>query len=106
MWIKIDRVVLRVSDKAVLLRCKLDDNIIAAAQKLLLSKFSSLNGLRSTLTQDHIGVWVNNYVQIFHCHSNHWITVSTIGCHPGEIKVYDSFYDDVDVTTKNREDLC
>ena len=96
------RVVLRMSDKAVLLSHELDDKIIGAAQKLLLSKFPSLNGLRSTLLQDHIRVWVNNYVQIFHCRSNHWITVSTIGCQPGEIKVYDSLYDDVDVTTKNK----
>ena len=30
------------------------------------------------------------------------MTVSTIGCQPGEIKVYDSLYDDVDVTIKNK----
>lgn len=89
-----------MSDKIVLLSRELEDKIIGAAQKLILSKFPSPNGLRSTLLQDCIGVWVNNYVQIFHCRSNHWITVSTLGCQPGEIKVYDSLYDDVDVATK------
>ena len=91
-----------MSDKAVLLSRELDDKIIGSTQKLLLSNFSLLNGLRSTLLQDRIGVWVNNYVQIFHCRSNQWITVSTIGCQPGEIKAYDSLYNDVDVTTKNK----
>ena len=28
--------------------------------------------------------------------------MSTISCQPGEIKVYDSLYNDVDVTTKNK----
>ena len=32
----------------------------------------------------------------------HWITVSTIGCQPGEINVYDTLYADVDVTTKHK----
>jgi len=44
------------SDKAVLLSSELDDKIINAAQKLLFCKFPSLNSLRSTLVQDHIGV--------------------------------------------------
>ena len=102
VWVTIHKVTLRMSDKAVLLSCELDDKIIGAAQKLLLHKFPSLNGLRCTLVQDDIGVWVNNYVQILHCRSNHWITVSTISCQPGKIKVYDSLHNDVDIATKNK----
>ena len=49
MWVKIDKVGLRGSEKAVLLSHELDDQIIGATQKLILSKFPSLNGLQSTL---------------------------------------------------------
>ena len=87
--------VLRLSDKAVLLNGELNDKVINAAQKLLLEKFPSLKGLRSTLVQDHIGFWVDNYLQVVHSRSNHWITC-------GEIKVYDSLYNEVDTTTKNK----
>ena len=27
-------------------------------------------------------------------HDNHWIVASTIACHPGEVNIYDSLYDD------------
>ena len=37
-----------------------------------------------------------------HSRSNHWITVSTIDCQPGEIKVHNSLYDEVDAATKNK----
>ena len=102
VWLRIQNVVLRLSDKTVLLNGELNDKIINAAQKLLLQKFPSLQGLRSTLVQDHIGCWVDNYLQVVHSRSNHWITASTIGCQPGEIEVYDSLYDEVDAATKNK----
>ena len=49
VWVTIHKVILRMSDKAVLLSSELDDKIVGAAQKFLLCKFPSLNGLRSTL---------------------------------------------------------
>ena len=94
--------VLRLSDKAVLLNGELNDKLINAAQKLLLQKFPSVKGLRSTLVQDHIGFWVDNYLQVVHSRSNHWITVTTIGCQYGEVKVYDSLYKKVDTATKSK----
>ena len=101
-WIRIQNMVLRLSDKAVLLNGELNDKLINAAQKLLLQKFPSLKGLRSTLVQDHIGFWVDNYLQVVHSRSNHWITVVTIGCQHGKVKVYDSLYNEVDTATKNK----
>jgi len=98
----IHKVILKMSDKAVLLSSKLNNKIISAAQKLLFGKFLSLNSLLSILVQAHFGVWVNSYVQMFHCCSNHRITVTTVGYHPGEVKVYDSLYDDVDTATMNK----
>ena len=49
-WIKIQNMVLRLSDKAVLLNGELNDKLINAAQKLLLQKFPSVKGLRSRTT--------------------------------------------------------
>ena len=46
-----------------------------------------------------LGQWIENFVQICHCRSNHWITLSTKECQVGEIKVYDSLYDEVDMVT-------
>ena len=31
---------------------------------------------------------------------NHWITLSTFRCEVGEVTVYDTLYDDVDIVTK------
>ena len=95
-WIKIQNMVLKLSDKAVLLNGELNDKLINAAQKLLLQKFPSVKGIRSTFVQDHIGFWVDNYLQV------HWITVATIRCRYGEVKVYDSLYNEVDTATKNK----
>ena len=78
VWLRVQNVVLRLSDKAVLLSEELNDKVINAAQKLLHQKFPSLQGLRSTLVQDRIGFWVDNYLQVVHSRSNHWILHSVI----------------------------
>ena len=49
VWLIARNVVLRLSDKAVLLNGELNDKVINASQKLSLQKFPSLQGLRSTL---------------------------------------------------------
>ena len=71
-----------------------------AAQKLLLHQFPIYQGLHNSLIQQCIGFWVNNFIQIWHCRQCHWITVSSIGCKPGELKVYNLLYLDIDETTK------
>ena len=81
---------------------ELNDKHINASQKLLLHQFPSFQGLKSSLVQDHIGFWTNNYIQIFHSRSCHWITASTIGCQPGTINIYDSLYKDIDGVTKHK----
>ena len=40
------------------------------------NQFPHIKGLSSTLSPSSVGFWLNNYVQIFHCRNNHWITVS------------------------------
>ena len=34
------------------------------------------------------------FVQILHTGNSHWVCVSSIGCPPGHVKLYDSFYSD------------
>lgn len=58
-------------DKAILLNVELD-KVISAAQKLLLQKFLSLRSLQPR----DIDFWVDNYLQVVHSRSNHWITVN------------------------------
>ncbi len=49
-----------------------------------------------------MGKWLENYVQVYHCRNNHWITVTTVGCKEGEINVYDSLYTTLDSATKTK----
>ena len=34
-----------------------------------------------------MGSWTDNFVQVYHCRGNHWITVSPLRCKDGEINV-------------------
>ena len=100
VWIQVRGSLLKNSDKSLLLLGnELNERVINAAQKMLIVQ---LKGLRSTLIQYHLGCWTNNYLQIVHCRSSHWIVVSSIGCQRGEVKVYDSLYDRVDDATKRK----
>ena len=81
---------------------ELDDKVINATQKILIAQFPSLQGLRSTLVQYYLGAWADNYFQIVHCRSSHWIAVNSIRCQGGEVKVYDSLYERVNDATKQK----
>lgn len=71
--------------------------VINAPQKLRLQQFPSFH--YTTLVWDHISFWVDNYLQVVHSCSNHWITVR---CQSDEIKVFDSLYNEVDIATQNK----
>ena len=81
---------IKVSDRDQLLMGEeLTDIHVNAAQKLILHQFPSYQGLKNTLVSDSLGFWTNNYIQIVHSCSCHWITVNSIGCQPGEVDIYD-----------------
>ena len=69
----------------------LTDNMITAAQNLLAQHFG-IDGLQDvTLARTlSMAVKLRGFVQILNQSSSHWITVSTIGCQPAFVKVYDS----------------
>ena len=88
-------VCLRMSDKeTVLLGLELNDIHIDMFQKLLKDQFPLLNGLSSPLKVSVTGKWIGNFLQVYHCRNNHWITASTIGCKIGIVNIYDSLYTD------------
>ena len=90
-WVCIFKITPSAYDESLLLENhKLNDKHIKVLQQLLLHQFSSFQGLKSTLVpvKDSIGFWMNHYIQIFHMHSCHWITASTIGCQPDTMMFY------------------
>lgn len=96
-WMRLDRIVLKIADKETITKgAELHDLHIEMYQKLLKIQFPNLMGLSSSLKVLPMGSWTDNYVQVYHCRSNHWITVSTLGCKDGEINVYDSMYTSID----------
>lgn len=100
-WIRFGTIILSVSDKeAVVTGLELNDLHIEIYQKLLKVRFPNLKGLSSPLKVLPVGSWTDNYVQVCHCRSNHWIAVTTLGCKDGEINVYDSMYKTIDSGTK------
>ena len=83
----------------------LTDNIINATQELLRRKYLVL-GLQSTLLSHTLAfdVMREEFVQVLHSGGSHWLTVSTIGCPPSTVKVYDSFYSELPAQMK--EQIC
>ena len=72
----------------------LTDEIICAAQMLLLQFFPNMAGLQPPVLQKVLQFHVHSgeFVQIVHVRNNHWCVVSTVGCDCGVIHVYDSLY--------------
>ena len=94
-WVTLERVVLKLEDKDILLNelC-LNDKHMSYLQLVLKRQFSSILGLKSTLiAEKHGGVLLHNGLQVLLVRKNHWILLSTMGCPQGSVKVYDSAFD-------------
>ena len=73
------------------------DDHIDHAQGLLLEQFPNMHGLQNRMlfgTPDAclVGTPACDFVQILNLGGNHWICVSTLGCAPGHIDIYDPLY--------------
>lgn len=79
----------------------LNDNIISAAQMLLLQQFPHMSGLQPPTLAQAMAFQVHRgeFVQILCVGNNHWCTVSNVGCDDGVVNVYDSMYYSVSSTT-------
>lgn len=92
-WLTVDNIVLTMCDRENILKpdWRLHDKVINSAQFMLKKQFPLINGFYSTFllsTMKPADQWIKNFIQICHCQSNHWVTVSTIGCQVGEIQGY------------------
>ena len=103
IWLVFNEWYLTLSDKDVLQNAEeLTDWHITFGLKLLNQQFPFLVGLLPTHKIFPISGWSCSFVQIFHCRTNHWVTVTTIGCQPNEVFIYDSLYSDVESETKEK----
>ena len=67
------------------------DSEIHVGQQLQKNKFFLVDGLQHpTIAGELVGLQISEFVQIIINTGNHWVCLSTIGCRPGSIKVYDS----------------
>ena len=96
LWVNNGAYRLTHSDREVVLSPTgwLTDEIICAAQMLLLQFFPNMAGLQPPVLQKVLQFHVHSgeFVQIVHVRNNHWCVVSTVGCDYGVIHVYDSLY--------------
>ena len=94
VWIRNLRITLYNSQKERLVSCDrwLDDKLIDAAQFLIAEQFPGVSGLQTVCLQAKQGFDIQrqSFVQVLNVSSNHWITVSNVGCKEGEVNVYNS----------------
>ena len=80
----------------------LDDTIITAAQYLLHKQFPHVGGFQMPTLGARFAMepQAEEFVQILCIRNNHWICVSTVGCEPSIINVYDSLHGCIDTHTR------
>lgn len=85
---------LKMKQKSILLSrgAWLDDELINAAQLMLKQQYPLIGGFQSPVLGDSLAMTPpdSEFVQVIMVCGNHWIAVSTVGCEPSTIKVYDS----------------
>ena len=72
-----------------------DDEIVAASQNLLHQQHPGVGSIQSPILTSQLAMEPQGgreFVQIVNIGNNHWITLSTVGCQPGHINVYDSLH--------------
>ena len=79
----------------------LNDNIITAAQLIMLQQFPHISGLQPPTLQQTMAFDVHRgeFVQILNIRNSHWCTVSNVGCDDGVVNYYDSLYPSVSSAT-------
>ena len=73
------------------------------------TSFPNLSGLISMLMLSKLKNPIQagaRALQIPHIRANHWIVASTIGCEPGEVRLFDSLYKSIDTETMELVSLC
>ena len=95
---------LTTEDKKILLNPvgKLTDNIINAAQTLLRAQYPHVPGMQDVVCGVALSfdVQPEEFVQILNTQTEHWLTVSSIGCQHPTVNVYDSMFRSAGTKTK------
>ena len=92
-WTCVGSVALTLGDRESLKSNSwLCDRLISAAQQLLHKQHPHIGGLQDPILQktNTFEPQTGEFVQCLNVRNNHWITVSTVGCTPGVVRVYDS----------------
>ena len=85
----------------------LNDKLIDAGQKMLLKQYGDrVSGLQDVIKSRTLlmDIEPSEFVQILNKSDCHWFTVSTIGCKPGVVNVYDSATKYT--TQRNKEEIA
>ena len=85
----------------------LNDKLIDAGQKMLLKQYGDrVSGLQDVIKSRTLSMDIepSEFVQILNKSDCHWFTVSTIGCKPGVVNVYDSATKYT--TQRNKEEIA
>ena len=63
-------------------------------QAMLKKQHPHINGLQSVVLADKLAFTpqTEEFVQVMNINGNHWIVISTVGCKPATINVYDSLH--------------
>ena len=79
----------------------LNDKVITASQEILAQQFPHIEGLQPPTLQQVRGFKVHRgeFVQIINISNMHWCVMSTVGCEPGEVRVYDTMFRRVQEST-------
>ena len=85
----------------------LTDNVINVALKLLKQSYSHVGGLQITTRGEVLSFDIETaeFVQILNISGVHWITISTIGCSPGDINIFDSL-PTIDLPKRAKEQIA
>ena len=72
----------------------LDDTIIDMSQSLLKAKYGHNNRMQSVILGEKFAMvpQPNEFLQILNENRNHWVLISTIGCPPATVNVYNSLH--------------
>ena len=84
---------LSVEDEGILLTGDwLSDKLINAAQQLIQAQHLCVNGLQDVRLGQTLAfnIMQGEFIQVLHNGAGHWVVVSTIGCGPGQVDIFDS----------------
>lgn len=95
-WKNCGGINLNIKHKNILLSCSawLDDDLIGAAQSMLKQQHPEVGGLQLPILSEKFAMepQTGEFVQLVNVHGSHWVAVSTVGCPPSAINVYDSLH--------------